>query len=125
MHDEESISSLSSTTNLVENLTVDFPRYGNKFRVVKGFWSYLYVLPKKKRFNSVLFFFLGGISFSGLNDNGDDIPGIGQYEDFHTIDWQRDIARDRMRHRYIIKKRQNSICDLIKVSFSFLTLNDS
>lgn len=57
----------------------------------------------------------GGISFSGMNDTSDDIPGIGQYEDFHTIDWQRDIARDRMRHRYIIKKRQNSICDLIKV----------
>lgn len=50
-----------------------------------------------------------------MTDTSDDIPGIGQYEDFHTIDWQRDIARDRMRHRYIIKKRQNSICDLIKV----------
>lgn len=45
----------------------------------------------------------------------DDIPGIGQYEDFHTIDWQRDIARDRMRHRYIVKKRQDSCWDLIKV----------
>ena len=32
---------------------------------------------------------------------GDEIPGLGQYDDFHTIDWQRDIARDRMRHRYI------------------------
>ncbi|XP_054718169.1 LOW QUALITY PROTEIN: H(+)/Cl(-) exchange transporter 5-like [Uloborus diversus] len=45
----------------------------------------------------------------------DDLPpGIGQYDDFHTIDWQRDIARDRMRHRYIVKKRGNSICDLIR-----------
>ena len=44
----------------------------------------------------------------------DDIPGIGQYEDFHTIDWQRDITRDRMRHRYIVKKKQDSIYDLIK-----------
>ncbi|XP_059468590.1 H(+)/Cl(-) exchange transporter 4 isoform X2 [Neocloeon triangulifer] len=44
----------------------------------------------------------------------DDIPGIGQYEDFHTIDWQRDIARDRMRHRYIVKKKQDSIFDLIR-----------
>jgi hypothetical protein len=43
--------------------------------------------------------------FPGYYDS-DDIPGIGQYEDFHTIDWQRDIARDRMRHRYIVKKRQ-------------------
>ncbi len=49
-------------------------------------------------------------------DAGDDIPGIGQYEDFHTIDWQRDIARDRMRHRYIIKKIQYSVWDFIKVS---------
>lgn len=43
-------------------------------------------------------------------------PGsqLGQYEDFHTIDWQRDIARDRMRHRFIVKKRQDSFLDLIK-----------
>jgi chloride channel 3/4/5 len=55
-----------------------------------------------------------GFSYvSGYYDS-EDIPGIGQYEDFHTIDWQRDIARDRMRHRYIVKKRQESICDLIK-----------
>ncbi|XP_028026913.1 H(+)/Cl(-) exchange transporter 5 isoform X3 [Bombyx mandarina] len=53
------------------------------------------------------------IMFSGMQGD-DDIPGIGQYEDFHTIDWQRDIARDRMRHRYIVKKRQDSIWDLIK-----------
>jgi chloride channel 3/4/5 len=46
--------------------------------------------------------------------DSDDIPGIGQYEDFHTIDWQRDIARDRMRHRYIVKKKQDSFFDLIK-----------
>ena len=32
---------------------------------------------------------------------GEEIPGLGQYDDFHTIDWQRDIARDRMRHRYV------------------------
>lgn len=60
------------------------------------------------------FLCLAGISFSGMTDTSDDIPGIGQYEDFHTIDWQRDIARDRMRHRYIVKKRQDSLWDLIK-----------
>lgn len=53
------------------------------------------------------------VIFSGMQGD-DDIPGIGQYDDFHTIDWQRDIARDRMRHRYIVKKRQDSIWDLIK-----------
>ena len=30
---------------------------------------------------------------------GEEIPGLGQYDDFHTIDWLRDTARDRMRHR--------------------------
>lgn len=43
----------------------------------------------------------------------EDIPGIGQYEDFHTIDWQRDIARDRMRHRYILRRKKNSFIDLV------------
>ncbi|KAF4529490.1 hypothetical protein B566_EDAN015001 [Ephemera danica] len=54
------------------------------------------------------------LSWVSVSCESDDIPGIGQYEDFHTIDWQRDIARDRMRHRYIVKKKQDSICDLIK-----------
>lgn len=50
----------------------------------------------------------------GTSTYSDEIPGIGQYDDFHTIDWQRDIARDRMRHRYIVKKRANSIIDLVR-----------
>lgn len=50
--------------------------------------------------------------FIGSNE-AEDIPGIGQYEDFHTIDWQRDIARDRMRHRYILKRKQNSFINLV------------
>ena len=46
-----------------------------------------------------------GFNTSGANTGGggwmlgEEIPGLGQYDDFHTIDWQRDIARDRMRHR--------------------------
>lgn len=67
-----------------------------------------------------LFVALGALSFYGSSDVQDDIPGIGQYEDFHTIDWQRDIARDRMRHRYIVKKRQDSVWDLIKVRICLL-----
>ncbi len=35
----------------------------------------------------------------GTEDDLGGVPGLGQYDDFHTIDWQRDIARDRMRHR--------------------------
>jgi hypothetical protein len=42
--------------------------------------------------------------------------GFSGYSDFHTIDWQRDLARDRMRHRYIVKKRQSSLWELIKVN---------
>ncbi|OXU20482.1 hypothetical protein TSAR_015626 [Trichomalopsis sarcophagae] len=51
---------------------------------------------------------------SHFSADSDDIPGIGQYDDFHTIDWQRDIARDRMHHRYILKKKHDSVWDLIK-----------
>lgn len=44
-----------------------------------------------------------------------DLPlGIGQYDDFHTIDWQRDIQRDRMRHRFIVKRKNESILAMIK-----------
>lgn len=38
---------------------------------------------------------------------------IGRYEDFHTIDWQRDLARDRMRHRQIIKGKSQSCSNRI------------
>ena len=52
---------------------------------------------------------------SNLMDPLDDLPpGIGQYDDFHTIDWLRDIARDRMRHRQVVKKRQDSYLDYLK-----------
>jgi len=53
---------------------------------------------------------------AGLSPGMDDLPdpGMGQYDDFHTIDWQRDIARDRMRHRHIIKKKKDSICDMVR-----------
>jgi len=64
----------------------------------------------------------GGSTSDGRieGENGDisglveEIPGLGQYDDFHTIDWQRDIARDRTRHRYIVKKKQDGFLDLIR-----------
>ena len=40
-----------------------------------------------------------------------------RYSDFHTIDWLRDIARDRVRHRGIVKKKRGSILDQIKSLF--------
>ncbi|XP_022654154.1 H(+)/Cl(-) exchange transporter 5-like isoform X2 [Varroa destructor] len=46
-------------------------------------------------------------------DEDTPLHGTGQYEDFHTIDWQRDIARDRMRHRNVMKKRGDGIWNLL------------
>ena len=39
---------------------------------------------------------------------------MGQYEYFHTIDWLRDIARDRMRHRQIMRKKVDGYFDKVK-----------
>ncbi|XP_075587327.1 chloride channel protein 3 isoform X2 [Dermatophagoides farinae] len=44
----------------------------------------------------------------------DDNAVSSHYEDFQTIDWQRDIARDRNRHRYIVRAKDNSYCSLLK-----------
>lgn len=41
------------------------------------------------------------------------------YDDFHTIDWLKDLARDRFRHRIIQKRRKESIWQEI------VTLHDS
>jgi chloride channel 3/4/5 len=42
--------------------------------------------------------------------------GIGQYDDFHTIDWVRDLARDRLRHRIIKSRQQPGYWGTIKMS---------
>lgn len=49
-------------------------------------------------------------------DGADLAPGIGQYDDFHTIDWQRDVARDRNRHRSILKKKGDSWLDYLNAT---------
>lgn len=57
----------------------------------------------------------GKFQGSGTMDTLEDLPpGIGQYEDFHTIDWLRDVARDRMRHRQVIKKKQDGCLEYLK-----------
>ncbi|XP_037069777.1 H(+)/Cl(-) exchange transporter 5-like isoform X5 [Pollicipes pollicipes] len=56
----------------------------------------------------------GGGGHHGLEQLEPEGEPFGQYDDFHTIDWQRDLARDRMRHRYIVKKRQTGFFDLIR-----------
>lgn len=45
----------------------------------------------------------------------EDSVGFSGYSDFHTIDWQRDLARDRMRHRIIVKQGKQSLWEMIKV----------
>jgi len=58
--------------------------------------------------------FLGS---TNLMDGMEDLPpGIGQYDDFHTIDWLRDISRDRMRHRHIVKRRQEGCFEKLKAA---------
>ncbi|KAK3607650.1 hypothetical protein CHS0354_010706 [Potamilus streckersoni] len=54
-------------------------------------------------------------SSSNLVDTLEDLPpGIGQYDDFHTIDWLRDIARDTLRHRQIVKKKHAGFVEWLK-----------
>lgn len=60
----------------------------------------------------------------GISDiREEDSVGFSGYSDFHTIDWQRDLARDRMRHRHIVKKRKRSPWELIKVSSTTTKVN--
>lgn len=58
--------------------------------------------------------FAFGISAPSEIENENSV-GFSGYSDFHTIDWQRDLARDRMRHRHITKKKRKSIWEHIKV----------
>lgn len=48
-------------------------------------------------------------------------PGVAQYEDFHTIDWLRDLVRDRYRHRYISRKMGESWCNLMSGYYDKIT----
>ncbi len=45
------------------------------------------------------------------------IPGVGTYDDFHTIDWVREKCKDRERHRKV------RCCDANSVFFTTLTPN--
>lgn len=41
------------------------------------------------------------------------IPGVGTYDDFHTIDWVREKCKDRERHRKVSRVR---VCVCVVVS---------
>ncbi|KAH9492668.1 H(+)/Cl(-) exchange transporter 3 [Bulinus truncatus] len=52
---------------------------------------------------------------SNIMDTLEDLPPeFGQYDDFHTIDWLRDMARDRMHHRQVVKKRHGGYWEKLK-----------
>ncbi|XP_032659570.1 H(+)/Cl(-) exchange transporter 3 isoform X7 [Chelonoidis abingdonii] len=42
------------------------------------------------------------------------IPGVGTYDDFHTIDWVREKCKDRERHRRINSKKKESAWEMAK-----------
>lgn len=42
-----------------------------------------------------------------------DPPSFGNYGDFNTIDWQRDLARDRLRHKFVLNRRRSNTAGLV------------
>lgn len=36
------------------------------------------------------------------------IPGVGTYDDFHTIDWVREKCKDRERHRRVLETNNST-----------------
>lgn len=65
------------------------------------------------------------LGFSDLKEKSQEYeefhPGVAQYEDFHTIDWLRDLVRDRYRHRYISRKMGESWCNLLSGYYDKVT----
>lgn len=37
------------------------------------------------------------------------IPGVGTYDDFHTIDWVREKCKDRERHRKVSRQANYAV----------------
>ena len=71
-------------------------------------------LPVTEKLHSSYLQWLIYCLFLKASTENEDILGLGQYDDFQTIDWQRDLVRDRMRHRYIVKHKNDSLWDTIK-----------
>ena len=40
-------------------------------------------------------------------------PAYSAYDDFHTIDWQRDVQRDRIRHRRLNQRRREGVLQFL------------
>ncbi|CEF60820.1 Chloride channel-c [Strongyloides ratti] len=63
----------------------------------------------------------GSVLYNVTNNIDDDesaveaVPPIfTKYGDFHTIDWQKDLARDRLRHKLLINKKREFPLGVIK-----------
>lgn len=54
-----------------------------------------------------------------------EIEGLGQYDDFHTIDWCKDRARDKMRYRKVRQMKMTGTWfeKLKAIIFNFYLLN--
>ena len=48
------------------------------------------------------------------------IPGVGTYDDFHTIDWVREKCKDRERHRKVRSPRRGHSQELITRFLTYL-----
>uniref|UniRef100_A0A8C9FP15 Chloride channel 3 n=1 Tax=Pavo cristatus TaxID=9049 RepID=A0A8C9FP15_PAVCR len=48
------------------------------------------------------------------------IPGVGTYDDFHTIDWVREKCKDRERHRRVHEINNNTWKTLFSATGSFM-----
>ena len=42
------------------------------------------------------------------NTKNNDNEELGTYDDFHTIDWLREMSRNRLRHRQIVHRKDES-----------------
>lgn len=92
------------------------------------FYSFKYVLNvnslllKNWTVNLCLLFFSSGSNYAMSNGGGapsssthlldfleEPIPGVGTYDDFHTIDWVREKCKDRERHRKVRTPTPNQL----------------
>lgn len=92
------------------------------------FYSFKYVLNvnslllKNWTVNLCSLFFSSGSNYAMSNGGGapsssthlldfleEPIPGVGTYDDFHTIDWVREKCKDRERHRKVRTPTPNQL----------------
>ncbi|KAF8781587.1 H(+)/Cl(-) exchange transporter 3 like protein [Argiope bruennichi] len=84
--------------------------------------SFIHITGTGTITEDALFCGKGGIASAGSSQELDELPHcIGQYGDFHTIDWQRDLSRDTYRQKYIARKAKESYRELLKSYYDKLS----